>query len=241
MNTDKDLIERMLRDEYPETLDGMRFSDAEKARLAANIEAEAGRRKAATSSSEESKQRIAKSRRTQMANSRKGASMEANGRNAFFRRPAAAFAAVAICLALPITALAASGALRGHFLNVTDHRGAVVGTTYEQATDEISMSVTVSGDQLTAVATFADSQMAPYSEAEKLGMAAYQIVDADGKVVKEGSAESVEIVNGQAAVDIHLDGVDHGNYTLAVTAFVAEKKADQPLNIAGNWECAFSW
>lgn len=241
MNTDKDFLERMLRDEYVEALDRMRFTDAEKARLAANIEAEGRRKKAATLNSEESKRRIAKSCKTQIANSRKGITMKANVRNTFFRRPAAAFAALAICLVLPITALAASGVLKGYFLDATDYRGAVVGTSYEQATDEISMSVTVSGDQLTAVATFANPQMAPYSEAEKLGIAAYQIVDADGKVVKEGSTESVDIINGQAAVGIQLDGVDHGSYTLAVTAFVSEKKADQPLNIAGNWECAFTW
>jgi hypothetical protein len=58
--------------------------------------------------------------------------------------------------------------------------------------------------------------------------------------VAEGAAESTEIVNGQAAVNIKLDGIDRGSYKLIVTAFVTEKKADQPLNISGAWECAFT-
>ena len=34
--------------------------------------------------------------------------------------------------------------------------------------------------------------------------------------------------------------VASGSYTLLVTAFVSEKKADQPLKISGSWECAFT-
>ena len=103
------------------------------------------------------------------------------------------------------------------------------------------MSVTVNGDELTVVATFAIPQEFPYREVEKLGIAAYQILDADGKVVKEGTtSESSEIVNGQAAVRIPLGGIPGGSYKLIVTAFVAEKKAEQPLNLNGRWECDFT-
>ena len=166
--------------------------------------------------------------------------MKTNKNNTFIRKPAAVFVAVALCLSLSVTALAATGVLQGFFQDITDYRGAVVGTSYEQATDEISMDVTVNGNELTVIATFANPQMAPYSEAEKLGIAAYQVVDANGKVVAEGAAESTEIVNGKAAVNIKLDGIDRGSYKLIVTAFVTEKKADQPLNISGAWECAFT-
>lgn len=142
-------------------------------------------------------------------------------------------------LAIEETAVAATGVLQGFFQDITNWQGAVVGTSYEQATNEISMDVTVKGNELTALATFVNPQMAPYSEAEKLGIASYQIVDANGKVVAAAAAESTEIVNGQAAVSIQLDGMDSGSYKLVVTAFVAEKKAEQPLNISGTWECAF--
>lgn len=189
---------------------------------------------------EEVKRRIIKNCKTQISNSRKEIIMKTNKNNTFFRKPAAVFVAVALCLSLSVTALAATGVLQGFFQDITDYRGAVVGTSYEHAADEIAMNVTVNGDELTVLATFADPQMVPYVYAERLGIAAYSIVDTNGKVVKEGAAESIEVVNGQAAVSIQLDGIDSGSYKLIVTAFVSEKKADQPLYIHGNWECAFT-
>ena len=166
--------------------------------------------------------------------------MKTNKNNSFIRKPAAVFVAVALCLSLSVTAVAASGVLKGCFRDIMNWQGAIVDTSYEQATDEIRMEVTANEKELTALVTFVDPQMIPYKHAEKLGIEAYRIVDANGKVVAEGAAESTEIVNGQAAVNIKLDGIDSGSYKLIVTAFVSEKKADQPLNISGAWECAFT-
>lgn len=166
--------------------------------------------------------------------------MKTNRNNTFFRKPAALFVAVALCLSLSVTALATTGVLTGYFRDITNWNGAVVGTAYEQATDEINMSVTVNGGELTALATFSIPREFPYREIEKLGIAAYRIVDANGKIVKEGAAESTEVINGQTAVSIKLDDIDSGSYKLIVTAFVGEKKAEQPLNLNGNWECAFT-
>ena len=189
---------------------------------------------------EEVKRRIVRKCKTQISDSRKEIVMKTNNNNTFIRKPAAVFVAVAFCLSLSVTALAATGVLKGFFQDITNWSGAVVDTSYEQATDEISMDVTVNGNELTALATFINPQMAPYSEAEKLSIAAYQIVDANGKVVAAGAAESTKIVNGQAAINIKLNDIGSGSYKLIVTAFVSEKKADQPLNINGNWECAFT-
>ena len=158
----------------------------------------------------------------------------------FFRKPVAVFAALAVCLSLSVTALAATGVLQGFFRDITNRSSAIVGTSYEQATDEIIMDVTVNGDELTVMVSFANPQMAPYVYAEQLGIAQYRIVDVNGKEIKDGSAGSAEVVNGQASVNIELDGISNGSYKLIVTAFVSEKKADQPLNISGTWECEFS-
>ena len=189
---------------------------------------------------EEVKRRIVRNCKTQISNSRKEITMKTNKNNSFIRKPAAVFVAVALCLSLSVTAVAASGVLKGCFRDIMNWQGAIVDTSYEQATDEIRMEVTANEKELTALVTFVDPQMIPYKHAEKLGIAAYRIVDANGKVVAEGAAESTEIVNGQAAVNIKLDGIDSGSYKLIVTAFVSEKKADQPLNISGAWECAFT-
>ena len=189
---------------------------------------------------EEAKRRVVRSCKTQILNSRKETVMKTNKNNTFIRKPAAVFVAAALCLSLSVTALAATDILKGFFRDITDYRGAVVGTSYEQATDEIDMTATVNGDELTVLATFADPQMFPYREAEKLGIAVYRIVDVNGKVVKESAADSVEVISGQAEITIKLADLDSGSYKLIVTAFVSEKKADQPLNINGSWECAFT-
>lgn len=228
MNSSKDLLEQRLGKEYAEALDAMRFTDAQKTRMAERIAAEASRS-------------LVRGQASGANDRRKAASMKPSARSSFLRNPAAVAAALAICVALPLTALAASGSLKGLFVDVTDHRGSIVGQTYEQATDEIVVSAAVEKGELVVTATFDDPKAPPYSESERLGIGAYRILDADGKVVAEGRTESVEVADGQAVVSIPLNGVGPGSYTLAVSSFVSEKKADQPLSILGSWEYGFSW
>ena len=64
--------------------------------------------------------------------------------------------------------------------------------------------------------------------------------EAEFTLVKEGSAESCEIVNGQTTILVDKDGIESGAYKLTISSFVAEKKAEQPLNISGSWETSFS-
>ena len=159
----------------------------------------------------------------------------------FFRKPAAVFVALAVCLSLSVTALAATGVLQGFFRDITNHSGAIVGTSYEQATDEIDMDITVDGDELTVLATFVDPNKFPYRESQLLGIADYRIMDAEGNVVQEGATDKfTPVANGQASIVLELNELATGSYKLIVTAFVSEKKADQPLNISGTWECEFS-
>lgn len=103
------------------------------------------------------------------------------------------------------------------------------------------MDVTVNGNQLTVLATFVDPDKFPYREAELLGIAEYQIVNTNGKVIVEGATDkSSPVMNGQAAVVIELNDLEAGSYKLIVNSFVSEKKADQPLIISGSWNASFS-
>lgn len=165
--------------------------------------------------------------------------MKREKRNAFIRKPVVLCAVMAICLCLSAAA-AASGVLQGFFRDVVDDRGAVVGTSYEQADGEIVLRASADENVLTALVSIADPQQPPYSEMEQLSIAAYRIVDANGGTAKEGAAGAVEILGGEAAFTISLEGMDTGCYTLEITAFTAQKKADQPLDIHGSWECVFS-
>jgi len=185
---------------------------------------------------EEVKRRIVRNCRAQILNSGKETVMK----KIHFRKLAVIAAVLVVCLSLTVAAMAVPSTRKGFFRDITDWRGAVVGTSYEQATDEINMSVTVNGNELAVRATFSIPQEFPYRAAEKLGIAAYRIVDGNGRTVKEGTAESTKVANGQTVILIPMEGIDSGDYKLIVTAFVTEKKAEQPLNLNGYWEAVFT-
>lgn len=131
-------------------------------------------------------------------------------------------------------------ALTGRYQDVVDYRGTVVGTAYVDATNEIKIDITTNDHGLAVQASFVDPQQEPYVYVNRLGIAEYQIIDSNGTIVKEGSAESCEIVNGQTTILVDKDGIESGAYKLTISSFVAENKAEQPLNISGRWESSFS-
>ncbi len=159
-----------------------------------------------------------------------------------FRKPAAAAAVLVLCIFLTgVTALAAaSGTLQGFFKDIFNWNGAVVGTTYEQASDEIELSVIGVTDQLMVELVMLYPEKAPYSEIEMLGIQSYKIVDANNNVVAEGTSLAVgEAADGRTSGEIDLEHVPSGDYKLVVTELTGQKKADQPLVLKGNWECEF--
>lgn len=154
--------------------------------------------------------------------------------------------AVLICLILVLTGCAKPAAPAAHateaadaaaqvgsYQDITDNRGNVVGVAYVHATNEITVQM---AKQL--LVTFLNPQQKPYDEAEQLGIASYQILDSQGTLVKEGSAPAAQVVSGQAAIPLETEGLAPGQYLLNITAFVAEKKADQPLTISGCWQAS---
>ena len=156
-------------------------------------------------------------------------------------KPMAAVATMVICVGLVgVTALATSGKLQGFFKDITRWDGAVVGTSYEQATDEIQLSVIGESDKLIVTAEFVNRDIAPYFTFEKFGIENYELVDANGNVVVEDAkTELVEIVEGKTTFEFPVSGLGGGNFKLVVSSFVGSAKADQPLVMSGNWECEF--
>ncbi len=151
--------------------------------------------------------------------------------------------AMLICLILVLTGCSKpaapsapavdAAAQTGSYQDITDNRGNVVGVAYVHATNEITVQME---EQL--LVTFLNPQQKPYDEAEQLGIASYQILDSQGTLVKEGSAPAAQVVSGQAAIPLETEGLAPGQYLLNITAFVAEKKADQPLTISGCWQAS---
>ena len=148
--------------------------------------------------------------------------------------------AMLICLILVLTGCSKpsapavdAAAQTGSYQDITDWHGNVVGVSYVNATNEITVQME---EQL--LVTFLNPQRKPYDEAEQLGIASYQILDSQGTLVKEGSAPAAQVVSGQAAIPLETEGLAPGQYLLNITAFVAEKKADQPLTISGCWQAS---
>lgn len=159
--------------------------------------------------------------------------------NRWFKKPVSVAAVVSLCLCFTVAAAAAG--YFGFFKDITNWNGAIVGTQYEQASDEIEVTVACDENEITVCAVMVDPTVAPYSELETFGIESYKIIDMSGKVIVEGEEiELVELVNGKSNITIPLDNVGSGDYRLVITAFVGAKKADQPLQFNGKWECEFS-
>ena len=163
--------------------------------------------------------------------------------NKMFKRPMVAAASFALCVCLTgVTALAATGKLEGFFRDIKRWNGAVVGTSYEQATDEIDMNVVSATDELIVEFTMLEPNTAPYSFLEMFGINEYKIVDENGNTVMENEVIEMSVMeNDNVTLKIPLNTISEGKYTLVVSELIGSAKADQPLVISGIWECEFSF
>ncbi len=159
-----------------------------------------------------------------------------------FNKPVTIVIAVVVCICLSVTALAASGQLDGFLENITNWNGAITGEVYKQATEEIKVAVVPIENQLVVNTEFVKADKPPYNVQEFLQIGTYKILDSNGNVVIEGNAsEAVEITDGIAEIKIDTDELEGGSYTLIISSFVGSKKAEQPLDIFGNWVCEFEY
>lgn len=179
------------------------------------------------------RQRIARNTKRQLLENK-----DVKKQKNLIRRPAILAAVLALCICLPVAGAAAGNT--GFFRDVM--RGtAVVGTEYEQATDEIAVDAVFLNGELTITANFLIPEGIPYRECEELAVGSYRIMTGGGKIIAEGEkSENVAIINGQAVMPIPTEALSPGNYTVQIDAFISSKKADQPLPIKGFWECEFT-
>ncbi len=160
----------------------------------------------------------------------------------FYKRPLALVATLVLCITVSsVIALAATGVLQGFFQDVFRPDSAVVGTTYEQATNEVEIKAVEVTDNLLIEMTFVYPDKVPYREFEEFGIESYNVVDMNNNVIVKGPAtEKAHIENGKVSVSIPLDNISNGNYKLVVSKMVGGKKADQPLVLSGDWVCEFT-
>lgn len=156
--------------------------------------------------------------------------------NNWFMKPIAIAAVLTLCM---VAAGAASHF--GMFKDITDWSGAVTGTEYVQATEDIQLDASTTKDELAVTITLLTPDTVPYSELDTMGIGSYKIVDLNGKVIVNGeSSDFFHIVDGKVNIFIPLNGLENGSYKLVVDAFSGAKKADNILRISGSWECEFT-
>ena len=166
---------------------------------------------------------------------------EMRSKNKFFKRPLTVAATLILCVCVTgVTVLAATEKLQGFFKDITNWNGAITGTTYEQATEEIIVSIGEVTEEISILVTIENSEKPPYSESELFGIGSYRIEDMSGKViVSENSFAERTPFTSQMSLKVPLEQILNGKYKLIIEQFISVKKADQPLRINGIWEADF--
>lgn len=142
---------------------------------------------------------------------------------------------IAAALITTLCCMTAFAAIHGGwFVDVKNNFGAVTGTEYYNATAEIAVTARAENGLLTVHVTFLTPEQFPYREAETLHIGEYVLADLSGS-----GTDAVPVVNGTAQLTVPIGELPAGDYTLHITSFIAEKKAEQPLPIYGDWECKF--
>ena len=155
--------------------------------------------------------------------------------------PAAAAAVLAVCLCITgITVLAGTETLKGFFKDIRRWDGAVIGSTYEQATEEVNMQAVTVGNILSVELQIVNPVEIPYRTFDECGIQSYEITDAQGKtVLAEETANTVPLSDSSVIIELPLGTLPVGSYTLHIYELAGSSKADQPLTLRGDWKCKF--
>lgn len=166
-----------------------------------------------------------------------------------FRTVLATAAVAGVCI-LTTGNTAIGNTVKGFFKDVVGWNGAVVGTEYLQATEEIKIDVVQAtvengSTQLCLEVTFTEKEQIPWKYIEEMALGSYKILDEEGKevvIVENEEAEGVKgtIVNGKTQIIFEIEQlVENTEYTMVIESMYGLKKADAPLKITGNWEYNF--
>ena len=167
------------------------------------------------------------------------------------KRTLAIAAVLALCLVtVCMTPLANS--IRGFFSDIIRFDGAITGTQYENATNDIKVDVldvtSENGNVIIPLElSFEHPTEAPFPYIQEVAVSEYKIVDSNNKdIIKtKVSAEDGEkgtINNGKVLVNLSLNDAklkSGKEYTIVIEKMYGLSKADAPLHITGTWKCSF--
>ena len=167
------------------------------------------------------------------------------------KRTLAIAAVLALCLVtVCMTPLANS--IRGFFSDIIRFDGAITGTKYENATNDIKVDVlevtSENGNVIIPLElSFENLTEAPFPYIQEVAVSEYKIVDSNNKeIIKtKVSAEDGDkgtVSDGKVLVNLSLNDAklkSGEKYTIIIEKMYGLSKADAPLHIAGTWKCSF--
>lgn len=167
------------------------------------------------------------------------------------KRTMAIAAVLALCLVvICMTPLASS--IKGFFSDIVRFDGAITGTKYENATNDIKVDVleltSENGNlNIPLGLTIQNPTEAPFPYIQEIAVSEYKILDNNNKeIIKTKlSAEDGDkgiISDGKVLITLSLDSekIKSGEeYTIVIEKMYGLAKADAPLHITGTWKCNF--
>lgn len=162
----------------------------------------------------------------------------------WLKRASTVAAVITVCAITVVSA----GAIKGMFKDVKRWDGAVIGTEYVNATNDIEMNISETKDDYISLdINFENPNEAPFAFIQEVAITDYKILDNNDKEVLEvnstvenGIKGSVE--NGRILVKLPTNDKLNSNqdYILVINTVYGLAKAEQPLKITGTWECEFT-
>ena len=139
--------------------------------------------------------------------------------------------------------------IKGMFKDIIRFDGAVTGSEYVNATDEVRVTageVTMVNTEvfIPVEITFLNLGTVPFSAIELIEVDEFEILNTNGEVVVSEKEANVvcSVNNGAANLSLSVEAgklVAGETYTLVLERFEGLKKADAPLAVKGAWECTF--
>lgn len=167
------------------------------------------------------------------------------------KRTFAIAAVLALCI-ITVTMSPLANSIKGFFSDIVRFDGAVTGTKYENATNDIKVDVLELTSEYGNVIipldlTFENPTEAPFPYIQEVAVSEYKILDSNNKeVIKtKVSAEDGDkgtVSDGKVLVNLSLNDAklkSGEQYTIVIEKMYGLSKADAPLHITGTWKYNF--
>ena len=127
----------------------------------------------------------------------------------------------------------------GVFSDIKNFTGAVTGTAYGDATEELELTAQYSDGVISvSIQALLPDEM-PYSVLEELSVKEFRLLDSSGRELDASKATLGRLSGTYAVSQIAVGTLPEGEYTLEITALSGCRRADAELHISGSWICEF--